>query len=131
IRQVSVMRPPTTRERGPVAASSPRRPAHEAYVLLASFLIGGTILVLEILGTRVISPYYGASIYVWSSLIGVTLAALAIGYWTGGWVADRRPPLSAFAVETTAAALFVILIPSMRKAILAGTTPLGLRAGSL
>ena len=62
----------------------------EAYVLVASFVVGGIILVVEILGTRVIGPYYGASIYVWSSLIGVTLGALTAGYIAGGWVADMR-----------------------------------------
>jgi spermidine synthase len=127
---VAERRASTTRPK-PGEATPPPSGRHDVYVLLASFLNGAAVLVLEILGTRVISPYYGASIYVWSSLIGVTLAALAIGYWAGGWVADRRPPLAAFAVETTAAALVVILIPAMRKAVLAGTTPLGLRAGSL
>ena len=62
-------------------------------MLLASFLVGAIILVVEIMGTRVISPYYGASIYVWSSLIGVTLASLSAGYVLGGWAADRWPRL--------------------------------------
>jgi len=64
----------------------------EIYVLAASFVVGAVILVVEIVGTRMISPYYGASIYVWSSLIGVTLASLAVGYFLGGWAADLAAP---------------------------------------
>ena len=109
----------------------PASPDHTPYLLLASFVTGSAVLVLEMLGTRVIGPYYGASVYVWSSLIGVTLAALALGYWAGGYVADRWPQLTAFAVEVTAAGLFVLMIPSLHKAVLSATTPLGLKAGAL
>ncbi len=100
-------------------------------MLAASFLVGGIILVVEILGTRVISPYYGASIYVWSSLIGVTLGALTLGYLAGGWVADRWPPLAALALEMIGGALCLLLVPWLRKAVLVASTPLGLKAGSL
>ena len=103
----------------------------EAYVLVASFLTGAIVLVVEILGTRVVSPYYGASVYVWSALIGVTLGSLTVGYLAGGWAADRWPPLAAFALETTAAALHLLLVPWLRESVLVATTALGLKTGSL
>jgi spermidine synthase len=123
--------PPSKRERTPVSPGPPPHGRHELFVLLASFLVGGAILVLEILGTRVIAPYYGASIYVWSSLIGVTLAALTLGYLAGGYAADRWPHLTALSLETVAAAVFVLLVPWMHKTVLSATTPLGLEAGAL
>ena len=100
-------------------------------MLLASFLVGAIILVVEIMGTRVISPYYGASIYVWSSLIGVTLASLSAGYVLGGWAADRWPRLPGLALEMIGGALCLLLLPWMRRGVLAATTPLGLKAGAL
>ncbi len=100
-------------------------------MLLASFLVGAIILVVEIMGTRVISPYYGASIYVWSSLIGVTLASLTVGYVLGGWAADRWPRLPGLALEMIGGALCLLLLPWMRRGVLAATTPLGLKAGAL
>ena len=45
-------------------------------------------MVIELLGTRMIAPFYGASIYVWSSLISVTMIALSLGYFVGGRWAD-------------------------------------------
>ena len=84
-------------------------------MLGASFLTGAIVLVVEILGTRVLGPYYGASIYVWSALIGVTLGSLTLGYLAGGWAADRWPPLTAFALETTGSALYLLLVPWLRR----------------
>lgn len=48
-------------------------------------------MIYEITGSRLLSPYIGSSTYVWTSLIGVILAALSFGYWLGGRWADRRP----------------------------------------
>jgi predicted membrane-bound spermidine synthase len=46
---------------------------------------------LEIAAARLLAPYLGSSIQVWGSLISVLLAAMALGYAFGGWVADRSP----------------------------------------
>ena len=108
-----------------------RTQLHDRYVLLASFVVGASILVIEILGTRVVSPYYGASIYVWSSLIAVTLGSLAIGYGIGGYAADRWPHVATLALEMVGGALGVLLFTSIRGNVLVWTTPLGLKAGSL
>jgi spermidine synthase len=113
------------------ATDAPRDRAQEAYVLVASFLVGAAVLVIEITGTRVIGPYYGASVYVWSSLIGVTLGALTVGYFAGGWAADRWPELRAFALETIGGAVTLSLAVWLRKGVLVATTPLGVKAGSL
>jgi spermidine synthase len=127
---------PTKRDRKasdqkPASRSCIRAALEQTYVLLASFLIGATILVIEIVGTRVIGPYYGASVYVWSSLIGVTLASLAVGYFLGGGAADRWPPLPSLALAMIGSALWLLLVPWMRQSVLAFTTPLGLKVGSL
>src|SRR5437868_8063889 len=106
-------------------------PAPASYVLFASFVTGAVILIVEILGTRVISPYYGASVYVWSSLIGVTLASLTTGYWLGGYVADRGSGLAALGAEIVAGAVCLALVPWLRRSVLVWTTPLRLAAGSL
>lgn len=100
-------------------------------MLAASFLTGAIVLVVEILGTRVLSPYYGASVYVWSALIGVTLGSLTLGYVAGGWAADRWPPLTAFALETTVGGLYLLLVPWLRTSVLLATTALGLKAGAI
>ncbi len=55
------------------------------------FLTGACVLVVEIVATRVLSPFYGSTIFTVSSVISVILAALSVGYYVGGKLADRYP----------------------------------------
>ena len=56
------------------------------------FLASGAVLVLEIVGLRLVGPYVGVTLQTSSAVIGVALAAIAYGAWTGGWLADRLDP---------------------------------------
>lgn len=54
-------------------------------------ITGACVLVVEIVATRILAPYFGNTIFSVTSVISVVLAALAIGYYTGGKLADRHP----------------------------------------
>jgi spermidine synthase len=75
------------------------------------FTSGGVLLALEIVASRVLAPFFGNSIYVWGSLIGVFLAALSVGYAVGGRTADRYPSFSLFAGIVFGAGLLTLPIP--------------------
>ena len=60
------------------------------------FVTGACVLVVEVVATRILSPYYGNTIYAFSSVISVILAALSIGYYFGGKMADKYPSLKVF-----------------------------------
>lgn len=77
-------------------------------------LSGGVLMSLEILGSRVLAPHYGSSVYVWGSLITTFLTALAAGYWLGGRLADRRPDPSVLSLVLACAA--VLVLPSVEWA---------------
>lgn len=99
-------------------------------LLLATVtLSGGAVMILELLGTRIIAPFYGASLYVWSSLIAVTMIALAFGYYAGGYLVDRYPRLR-LAHVLMVAAFTTSLIPFISSFVLDLTNPLGMRAGA-
>ncbi|HRB83730.1 MAG TPA: fused MFS/spermidine synthase, partial [Acinetobacter johnsonii] len=92
------------------------------------FFTGAAVMVIELLGTRLIAPFYGASLYVWTSLISVTLIALALGYYVGGILADRaRTGLS---LIIALSGLLTLIIPWLVGPVLLATDPLGLRLGS-
>src|SRR3990172_5688925 len=62
------------------------------YILEVIVFISGTsVMILEIVASRILAPYIGTSIIVWTSLIGVILASLSLGYFWGGKLADRLP----------------------------------------
>lgn len=58
------------------------------YELIAA-VGGGVVMMLELVGARMVAPFFGTSIYVWTAMIGVILGALSAGYWYGGTLADR------------------------------------------
>ena len=60
-------------------------------VCAAVILCGAAVMVLELIGTRVLAPIFGNSLYVWTSLIAVALVSLTCGYPLGGAIADRWP----------------------------------------
>jgi spermidine synthase len=65
-------------------------------------------MALEILGSRVLAPRYGSSVYVWGSLISTFLAALAVGYAWGGRMADRRPSPAVLSIILSIAAVLIL-----------------------
>lgn len=52
-------------------------------------LTGAAVLVIEILGAKMLTPWFGSSHFVWTAQITITLLALACGYYAGGWAGDR------------------------------------------
>src|SRR3970040_340485 len=55
------------------------------------FISGAVLMGLEIVGSLVLAPYFGSSIFVWGSLISVVMTALSVGYYWGGWLSAREP----------------------------------------
>jgi spermidine synthase len=101
------------------------------YLLLTTGLCGAIVMVVEVLGSRVIGPFFGVSLFVWTSLITVTLVALAFGYAFGGWLADRRGSPAVLYAIVLAAGVCVLAIPVLQASVLSACVGLGLRTGSL
>lgn len=71
------------------------------------FICGAVVMILELTGSRVMAPYLGTSLFVWSSLIGLILGALSLGYWYGGKVADKNPGWKQFSLIILISALLI------------------------
>jgi len=82
------------------------------------FVSGAVTMALELVGSRLLAPAFGDSIFVWGSLIGVVMASLAAGYYVGGRLADRRPSYASFSLITLTAGFFILLIPISSPLIL-------------
>ncbi len=101
------------------------------YLSLLVFVSGGAVLALEIVGTRVLGPFYGVSLFLWSALITVTLAALSVGYAVGGRWADRTASIGRLAGVVAAAGLWTLFIPLLQRPVLLVAEPFGLRVAVL
>jgi MFS family permease len=113
----------------PRAVGSPTwRPA----LVYANVVVGGaSVMVVEILGTRVLRPFFGVSLFVWSALLAVTLASLAVGYFAGGVLVDRRPQRRVLYWLTLCAGVTCGLLPGLSAPVLSLADGVGIRMGAL
>ncbi|MDA8431726.1 MAG: fused MFS/spermidine synthase [Nitrospiraceae bacterium] len=102
-----------------------------AYLIVTAVLCGGLVMVIEVLGSRVIGPFFGVSLFVWTSLITVTLVSLATGYAAGGVLSDRRSSPDYLYGIIFAAGLLTLLVPQAKHYVLKSCMSLGLRSGAL
>jgi hypothetical protein len=76
-----------------------------------SIIAGGVLLASELLVTRLIGPFFGASLYVWAATIGTTLAGLATGYYYAGKVSGN-PDLRALLIKITLiSSVYLLVLP--------------------
>ncbi|HET6222994.1 MAG TPA: fused MFS/spermidine synthase, partial [Dongiaceae bacterium] len=59
------------------------------FYYLVIFITGGATLALEVLASRILTPYYGVSLYIWTAILSITLTFLAVGYYAGGGLARQ------------------------------------------
>ena len=78
-------------------------------IYLLAFSGGFVIMSLELLGGRILAPYFGSGIYVWGSIITIFMLSLSIGYLLGGRLSVHNPSSSRFAAIFAVVA--VLLLP--------------------
>lgn len=71
----------------------------------------------EIVGSRILAPYFGNSIFVWGSLISVVLAALSLGYYWGGRMSAQEPTFNQLLVLLGVPGLLIFLTPFIYPAV--------------
>ena len=79
-------------------------------VYLFAVLEGATVMAVELMSARMVAPYFGSSLYVWATVIGFTLLALAIGYFLGGVIADKYRGSDALLWVLLIASAFLLLM---------------------
>jgi spermidine synthase len=88
------------------------------WLLATAFLTGAVVMALEILGSRLLAPVFGNSLFVWGALIGVILAAMSGGYALGGWLADRHRGAVVLAVLLLASGVWTFLLAWLGQPIM-------------
>ena len=102
------------------------------WLLVTAGVCGAVVMDVELLGARLLSPGYGASQVVWAVMISVTLLSLTVGYFVGGFLADRRPrPGLLYGILLVAAALLAACPHVLPMVLRACRTALGIKGGAL
>lgn len=71
---------------------------------------GACVLIVEVLAVRILAPYFGNTIYTFSSVLTIVLAALSIGYFTGGRLIDRFPSFQTFFSAIFSAGISILIL---------------------
>lgn len=83
----------------------------KSIVFFFAFLEGTAVMSVEFLGAKIIAPYFGTSLQVWTSVIGITMLALALGYYLGGKLSTRKNPSIILARIIFAGSIFLLSMP--------------------
>ena len=90
------------------------------------FATGAVTLSLEVLASRIMTPYFGVSLYIWAGILSITLTFLAVGYYLGGRLSQRSdkesletlflaaPAFSAMSIAV-ATALYPVVFPLLSR----------------
>lgn len=105
--------------------------AGAGWLLATCFVTGAIVLVLEVLGFRLFAPYFGSSVYVSGTHVGLVLAALSLGYVLGGRIADRRPEAWIVYACIFAAGLYLVGVLAGHEWLLARLRDRGTIAGTM
>jgi spermidine synthase len=106
-------------------------PGLRRYLYFTAAITGGAIMVVEILGAKMLSPYLGTSHFVWTAQIAVTLVALACGYYAGGWLVDRSLQLGRMYAAILAAGVYLAITIALHESVAYTCLKFDLAVGSL
>lgn len=99
-------------------SSAPAPSSSNPLVLCLAFISGFIIMSIELLGGRILAPYFGSSIYVWGSIITVFMLSLSLGYLAGGRLSLHNPRLTRYGSFFVAAALLLLPLTLWGNAIM-------------
>src|SRR5687768_18614815 len=88
-------------------------------------------MIVEILGAKMLAPYFGTSHFVWTAQIAITLVALAAGYYAGGRLVDRSPRPERMYLGILVAAIYLCLAILLVRPLAYWCLQFNLAAGSL
>ena len=66
------------------------------FIYLLAFTSGFCIMGIELLGGRILAPFFGSSVHIWGSIITVFMLSLSLGYLLGGKLSTRSPSLAIY-----------------------------------
>ena len=84
------------------------------------FICGAMTMVLELVAARVLSPYVGSSNLIWTSIIGIMLVSMSLGYWIGGKIADKKQDLKDLSQFILIAGIATSVIPILETVLVNG-----------
>jgi predicted MFS family arabinose efflux permease len=93
------------------------------FLLLVGFLVGMSVMGIEMATSRLLTPYLGNSLYIWTNMIGIIMFSMTIGYAWGGKIADKYTSERLLYCIILLSALYTALTPGLTKFMLTSMLP--------
>jgi predicted membrane-bound spermidine synthase len=98
-------------------------------LFLVLLIEGASLMAVELTGARLVAPFYGNSLYVWTAILLFSVSGLALGYYSGGILTKKLPVRETLFSVLGLSALLVFLLPYSAKAFISLTSGMDLLAG--
>lgn len=92
------------------------------YLLFIAFISGFSIMAIELAASRLLAPFFGNSLFIWTNIIGLIMVFLSLGYYFGGKLADKNPDPLLILRIIFFAAIFILFIPFLLEPIVSIST---------
>lgn len=89
-----------------------------ALIYLLAFSSGFSIMGIELLGGRILAPFFGSSVHIWGSIITVFMLSLSFGYLLGGKLSIKQPSLTKYGLIFLVASVMVLPIALFAEPIM-------------
>jgi spermidine synthase len=86
-------------------------------ILLLSFIEGACVMAAELIGAKMLAPFFGSSLYVWATVLAITLFALTSGYFIGGILSEKKNANLNLYLIALLGGVFMVLMPSLCNAL--------------
>jgi predicted membrane-bound spermidine synthase len=100
------------------------------FLFALAFIEGASVMACELLGAKMISPFFGSSLYVWAAVLGITLFGLMSGYYTGGYLSEKYKREELLYWILILAGLFLAIMPYTSQWIMTKNIDMDIRWGS-
>lgn len=83
------------------------------FLYTLSFIEGGIVMSTELVGAKILAPYFGTSLYVWACVMALTLGGLACGYFVGGRLSVQKNHEKILMTSVLCAAIYICCLPML------------------
>ena len=98
-------------------------------LFLVLLIEGASLMAVELIAARLVAPFYGNSLYVWTAVLCFSVAGLAFGYYAGGKLTRRYPFPRTLLIILTVSSLLVFMLPGTARAFISLTSGMELIPG--
>ena len=102
------------------------------YIFTLAIIEGFCVMASELLSAKFVAPYFGSSLYVWSAVLGITLSALMLGYYFGGFLSEKsKNKKTSVLFVLSLGATLLILMPFLASSIMSICIEMSVLSGVL